>query len=180
MTSKKENSIKLIAAVSDNNVIGLANGSLPWILPGDLKHFKELTTGNTIIMGWHTWKSLGEKALPNRINIILSRKKRPLPRKREVRQIHNPMQINGLPKGWQQGDIWIIGGGQVYNSYLPMVNEMYLTFVHINVPDEDKCIKFPHIDWSKWTETEESKNSQEQTNGKVHFEFKHYVRTKFS
>lgn len=180
MTSKTGNSIKLIAAISDNDVIGLENGALPWILPGDLKHFKEITTGNTIIMGWNTWKSLGEKELPNRMNIVLSRKKRPLPRKRNIRQIHNPMQVNALQKGWQQGDIFIIGGGKVYETFLPMVDEMFLTFVHTNIPNEHKCVKFPHIDWTQWSETEESKNAKEQTNGKIHFEFKHYVRTKFS
>lgn len=177
MILKPAKSIKIIAAVSDNDVIGLENGSLPWILPSDLKHFKELTIGNTVVMGYNTWKSLGEKPLANRVNLILSRKKRPLPRKREVRQIHNPMQIFGLPKGWQQGDIWIIGGGKVYETYLPMATELYLTFVHVRIPFGEKQIKFPHVDWSEWAETEESKKSEELTNGKIHFEFKHYVRS---
>lgn len=173
--SKKEKSIKLIAALSDNDVIGLDNGELPWILPGDLRHFKDLTTGNTIVMGWNTWKSIGEKPLPNRINVILSRKVRQLPRSKWIYQIKNPIDIFKLPKHKRKGDIFIIGGGQVYSSYMSMIDEMYLTYVHLNIPYAEKHIKFPKVDWYEWTSVEDVDMSDQEENGIV-YEFRHYAR----
>jgi len=176
MSSAKEKSINLIAAVSDNDVIGLENGELPWILPGDLKHFRELTTNNTVVMGWHTWKSLGEKPLPNRMNIILSRKHRILPRSRWLKQIRYPMELFMLPKNKRPGSIWIIGGGQVYSAYLPIVQDMYLTYVHLNIPNEEKCIKFPKIHWSEWEAFEKTDHEEDFYENGINYEYKHYVR----
>ena len=177
MTSKKEKCIKLIAAVSDNDIIGTENGELPWLLPGDLAHFKNLTTNNTIVMGWNTWKSLGERPLPNRMNIILSRKERALPRSKWIYQIKKPIEILSLPKHKRLGDIWIIGGGQVYYTYLSLVKEMYLTFVHTNVPYSEKCVQFPKVNWSRWNL--ESSSEEFVENG-ISYEFKHYVRSTLS
>ena len=63
--------MELIVACTENFVIG-ANGDMPWHLPADLKHFKEMTTGNTIVMGRHTWESIGH-VLPNRTNVVVTR-----------------------------------------------------------------------------------------------------------
>jgi len=177
-SSKAENftKFKLIAAISDNDVIGLEDGGLPWVLPGDLRHFKEITQGNTILMGWKTWQSIGELPLPGRVNIILSRKPRKLPRSKWIRHIRSPMEIHSLPKKWIQGDIFIIGGGQVYQTYAGAANEMFLTFVHVNVPNEEKCIKFPHIDWTKW-KVDASSEEIYDSESKITYEFKHYVRS---
>lgn len=178
MSSTNEKSIKLIAAVSDNDVIGLENGELPWVLKSDLKRFRELTIGNTVVMGCHTWKSIGERPLPNRMNIILSRKKRILPRSKWVKQIHSPMEVFMLPKNKRPGDLFIIGGGQVYSAYLPIVQEMYLTYVHLNIPNEEKCVKFPKVHWGQWRLFENTDhNDKEYYENGINYEYRHYVRT---
>ena len=87
--------ISIIAAVSTNGIIG-KNNELPWVVPEDLKHFKEKTMGHPIIMGWNTWQSIGEKPLPGRLNIILSRQNRPIPRSKDIKLIHNFLDIKKL------------------------------------------------------------------------------------
>lgn len=174
MTLKKEKSIKLIAAVSDNGIIGLENGELPWILPGDLAHFKKITTGNTIVMGYKTWLSIGERPLPNRMNIILSRRKRILPRASNVRQIHSAMEVYSLRKDWVKGDIFIIGGGKVYSTYIMAASEMYITHVHLDIPDCNKCIKFPDIIEDNWVQKDVSDLKIENN---IEYRFVHYVKS---
>lgn len=171
MTLKVEKCIKLIAAVSNDNIIGLPDGSLPWLIPEDLKHFKDITTGNTIVMGSNTWRSIGSKPLPNRINIILSRKDNYLPRNKYVKQIYNSVDIFNLPKHKQMGDIFIIGGGQIYSTYLPLVSEMYITKVDTYIGDG---VKFASVNWNEW-KLVESSNTQYSNN--IGYSFKKYVRT---
>jgi dihydrofolate reductase len=140
--------ISIIAAVSSNGVIG-KNNELPWILPEDLKHFKEKTMGHPIIMGWNTWKSIGEKPLPGRLNVILSRQPRILPRSKDIKLIHNFLDINKFKNPY------VIGGGSVYKEYLPMANKLYITNVYKDVYGTG-CIYFPIIDndWEALSRTE--------------------------
>lgn len=164
--------IYLIAAISDNSVIGNEVNELPWILPGDLANFRKLTTGNTVVMGWNTWRSIGEKPLPNRMNIVLSRTKRKLPRSRWVKQIFSPTDIFDLPSSKRPGKIFIIGGAQTYRAYLPIVDEMYLTFVHKTINGKNN-IKFPTIDWRMF---EKVSSSEWMVENDTHYDFNHYVK----
>jgi len=116
---------KAIAALAENRVIG-AGGKIPWRLPDDLKFFKEKTLGNTVVMGRKTWDSLG-KPLPGRRNVVVSRKlaegEKSLP---GAVTVPNLEAVDALPP---QGDVWVIGGAEIYALALPRCAELYLTHV---------------------------------------------------
>lgn len=121
--------IILIAAVSDNDVIGV-NNRLPWRLPGDLKFFKMNTFHGAIVMGRKTWDSLPTRPLPNRLNIVLSR----MPRENEqdvlwCTSMHDAIHaaITVSPR------IYIIGGQDIFTQAISYVDTFILTRVHINV-----------------------------------------------
>lgn len=129
--------ISMIAAVSTNNVIGKDN-ELPWVIPEDLKHFKETTIEHPIIMGWNTWLSIGEKPLPGRLNVILSRQNRPIPRSKHIKLIHNFLDIKKFKNPF------IIGGASVYKEYLPITDKIYLTRVFKDIYG-GYCVTFPDV-----------------------------------
>lgn len=109
--------MKAILAMTPNGGIGL-NNQLPWeSLDGDLKRFKELTTGQTIVMGRSTWESLPKKPLPNRKSIVVSSSIIDLPE--GVEQIR---AIEDIPE-----DAWIIGGAKLFDSTIQLISEMHLT-----------------------------------------------------
>lgn len=124
--------IALIVAMTSQRVIGNHN-QLPWHYPEDLRYFKEKTTGHTIVMGRKTFESL-RKPLPNRRNIILTSQSLPgcesYPSKEaflEAYQAENPDP---------QEEIFIIGGAQVYESFLPDADRIYLTLIKKNYPGD--------------------------------------------
>lgn len=108
-----------IAAMSANRVIG-KDGGLPWRLPEDLKFFRTVTTGHPIIMGRKTWDSLG-RPLPNRRNIVLSRAMPPVEGAEVVRSVEE-LDALGLT-----GDVYVIGGAEIYRLLLPRCAAVYLT-----------------------------------------------------
>src|ERR1700744_2296817 len=112
---------KAIAAMSLNRVIGAGN-KIPWHLPEDFKWFKQLTTGNVIVMGRKTFESIG-RPLPNRETIILSRSQFSFP---GVRTISDLSEINPAA---ESREVFICGGGQVYAQALPLCSDLYLTLV---------------------------------------------------
>src|ERR1700733_13972528 len=112
---------KAIAAMSENGVIGRGN-RIPWHLPEDFKWFKQLTTGNVIVMGRKTFESIG-KPLPNRETIILSRSQFSHP---GVRTISDLGQID-LSTGSRE--VFICGGAEIYALALPLCSDLYLTLV---------------------------------------------------
>jgi dihydrofolate reductase len=118
--------VSLVLAVSDNGVIGRDN-QLPWHLPADLKFFKQLTTGHTVIMGRKTYDSIG-RPLPNRRNIVVSRK--------EGFEIPGVEVINSLGGALKacigEDEVFIIGGATIYAKALDLdiVDRIYLTMVH--------------------------------------------------
>ncbi len=123
--------MKLIVAVDQDNAIGWEDGRLPWRSPQDMKRFKELTTGGTVVMGRKTWDSLPAKfrPLPNRKNVILSssfQAGRTLSGDGQTWNYIN--KLTAAPAG-----SWIIGGAQVYNRALHegFVTELYITQVHV-------------------------------------------------
>ena len=143
--------ISIVVAMSENRVIGIDN-TLPWHLSADLKRFKEITTGHCIIMGRLTFESIG-KALPNRLNIVISRNKDlELP---ENVLIANSLE-NAIEVAEQEGKkIFIIGGGQIFNQALPICNKLYLTVVHKEINGD---VYFPSIKMDEWNVNWEEKN----------------------
>jgi len=112
---------KAIAAMSLNRVIGAGN-KIPWHLPEDFKWFKQLTTGNVIVMGRKTFESIG-KPLPNRETIVLSRSQFSYP---GVRTVSDLKQID---LAHEAREVFICGGGQIYAQALPLCSDLYLTLV---------------------------------------------------
>lgn len=115
------NYFKAIAAMSLNRVIGSGN-KIPWHLPEDFKWFKQLTTGNVIVMGRKTFESIG-KPLPNRETIILSRSQFSYPGVRTV------SDLSEIDLARESREVFICGGAQVYAQALPMCSDLYLTLV---------------------------------------------------
>ena len=113
--------ISIIAAVAKNMAIGHENKLLYW-LPNDLKRFKSLTTGHTIIMGRKTFDSLPKGALPNRRNVVLSRSLTELP----GAEVFPDLQT-ALASCSETEDIYIIGGESVYRQAMPLANRLCLT-----------------------------------------------------
>ena len=121
--------LKAIAASSLNRVIG-KDGDLPWHLPEDLKWFKKITSGHAILMGRKTWDSLG-RALPNRRNLVLSRSLQQVEGMEVIRSLD---ELDDLEI---EGDLFVIGGGELYKQLLPECSELYLTTVMRELSDGD-------------------------------------------
>jgi dihydrofolate reductase len=134
--------INIVVAIAANNAIG-KNNKLLWHLPKDLKHFKELTTGHTVIMGRKTYDSVG-KPLPNRRNIVVTRQNIQIDGCEVVNSLEAALE---LAKG--EAELDIIGGAEIYKQVMPLTNYVYLTIVH---QDFDADTFFPEIDYSKWQE----------------------------
>ena len=115
---------KALAAMSLNRVIGAA-GKLPWRLPDDFKWFKQMTTGQVIIMGRRTFESIG-KPLPNRTTIVLSRSSVKIP---GVETIPDLALLDPAAPGLIGRELFICGGAQVYAQALPLCSDLYLTLV---------------------------------------------------
>ncbi len=135
--------IHIIAAVAQNGAIGYQNKLIYW-LPNDLKRFKALTTGHTIIMGRKTFDSLPKGALPNRRNIVLSRSTQTLPGCEVF-----PSLDDALAHCSADEEVYIIGGASVYEQALPKADRLCLTEVHDTPVHADTF--FP--DYSQWHET---------------------------
>lgn len=132
--------IKIIAAMSKNRVIGDSN-SLIWSLPNDLKRFKQLTTGQTVIMGRKTYESIG-RPLPNRRNIIITRDENYEAIGCEiVNSLEEALLLSGE-------DCFIIGGGEIYKQSLPIADKIYLTLIQEDFKGDTS---FPELgdDWVK-------------------------------
>lgn len=133
----------IIVAISNNNVIGKDNALL-WRLSADMRFFKEKTTGHHIIMGRKTFESLGNRLLPNRTSIVISRNADyQLP---EGGILATSIE-NAIAKVKDETEAFFIGGEQIYKSALPFVDTLYITRVH-HTFDGDAF--FPEIDKSQW------------------------------
>ena len=129
MTNINYMRINIIAAVAENRAIGLGNKLIYW-LPNDLKRFKNLTTGNTIIMGRNTFLSLPKGALPNRRNIVLSRSCSSF----EGGDTYTSLD-DAVSSCNENEEVFIIGGASVYNQAISIADRLYLTEVH-DTPSE--------------------------------------------
>lgn len=142
--------ISLIAAVGKNRVIG-ANGDLPWHLPDDMKFFSKTTRGHHVLMGRKNFESIPEKyrPLPHRPNIVVTRNKA-----FEAQNVIVESSIQrGIEKAREAGEteLFIIGGGEIYNQTIALADRLYITHVNAN-PDGET--HFPEFDDAKWTKRE--------------------------
>ena len=134
--------ITIIAAVAKNRAIGYEN-KLIYRLPNDLKRFKALTTGHTIVMGRNTFLSLPKGALPNRRNIVLSRSTKELP----GCDVYTSLE-EALSHCTPDEDIYIIGGASVYRQALKMADRLCLTEVN-DTPEKADTFFPPYDDWKE-------------------------------
>ncbi len=144
--------ISIIVAADENNVIGKDN-DLIWHLPDDLKYFKNLTTGHTIIMGRRTYESIG-RPLPNRTTIIITRD---VSFKAEGCIIVHSLE-DALKNTSDKDESFIVGGEQIYKLGLPFTDRVYLTRVH-HAFDGDRA--FPELD-SNWKEVAQQKHETDE------------------
>lgn len=142
----KDSIVTLIAAISDNNIIG-QNETIPWHLKSDLQHFKHLTTGHPCIMGRKTFESL-PNPLPNRLNIVIS--------SRKIDSISNVQSVQNINQAFEFAhnmcpgkSIFICGGAQVYKDCLPFIDIMHITHVHTHVHISKNTVIFP-ISLTHW------------------------------
>jgi len=139
--------IAVIVAVAENGGIGKDNDLLCH-LPGDLKRFKELTSGHVVVMGRNTWLSLPNPPLPGRKNIVISDNKDD--------QFEGAVMVQSLQEAISQMSKdkinFIIGGGSVYRQMMPVANRFYLTRIHRSF---DADTFFPDINWNEWKKMSE-------------------------
>ena len=159
--------IALIAAVAQNGAIGNRNELIYW-LPNDLKRFKALTTGHTIIMGSNTFRSLPKGALPNRRNIVLSRKGGDFPGADSFPSLEAALaSCNG------EETVYIIGGEMLYNSAIPIADSLFITEVE-DTPDEADAF-FPAINKEQWEESERDTHTTDEKH-QYNYSFVTYTR----
>lgn len=134
--------VSMIAAIGKNNELGKSN-DLIWHFHEDMKFFKKITTGNTVVMGRKTFESL-PKVLPNRRNIVISTDK-----DLKIDGAEVCCSIDEALEICKNDNIFIIGGGKIYSEFLKYANKLYLTEIDGTCDDADTY--FPEIDKSKWT-----------------------------
>ena len=148
--------VAIIVAIAEGNAIG-KDQQLLCHMPADLKRFKALTTGHTIIMGRKTFESL-PNALPNRRNIVLSSQPK----------THFPgcEVCSSLPDALAlcagEEEVFIIGGGQVYQQALALADKLYITYIHHSFPEATTF--FPELDAAQWEETDREEHPADEKN----------------
>ena len=156
--------LTIVVAIDRNNGIGV-NNTLPWHLPEDLAHFKRTTSGHPIIMGRKTWESIG-KPLPNRTNIVISRRPGYVAPGAQVASSLD--EALALCAGRES--VMVIGGNEVFRAALPRATDLILTEIHRDYPGD---VLFPEFDRRAWKETR--RESRVAANG-IPFDFVWYAR----
>jgi dihydrofolate reductase len=147
--------ISIIVAISEDNGIGYRN-KLLWYVPEDLKRFRKLTLGHTIVMGKKTWESLPKKPLPGRKNIVITD------------DLHEIIEYSitaysiedALNKCGEEEEVFIIGGGSIYRQFMPLADRLYITHIHKKAPAD---IYFPLIDPDVWEPVEKEEHSKDNS-----------------
>ena len=159
--------ISIIVAIADNNAIGKDN-QLLWHLSEDLRRFKRLTTGHTVVMGKKTFESLPFRPLKNRRNIVLSDA-----RGEEINGCEMAYSIEEAMDMMDEGkENFIIGGGAGYRQFLPFATRLYITRVRHSFEADTF---FPEIDFSEWDLVEKQENTPDDKNP-YPFDFLTYTR----
>lgn len=152
--------VSIVVAMASNRVIGTKN-ALPWYIPEDLKKFRQITTGHAIIMGRKTFESLPH-VLPNRLHYVITRSenfKQTNPVAAESESVFvasTPEQALGMIRnridtvGDVPEEVFVIGGGEIYNQTISLTDRLYITYVKRQV---DGDTFFPEIDYTQWSET---------------------------
>lgn len=160
--------ISIIVAVADNYAIG-KKGDLLCHMPEDLKHFKAITQGHTVLMGERTFYSLPKHPLPNRRNIVLT----DVPGK----QIEGAEVVYSIPEALAavaaDEEAFVIGGGMVYRQMEPLADKLYIT--HIRHSWEDADTFFPVIDPARWQKTASELHEADEKNP-YNYEFAEYIK----
>lgn len=137
--------VTLVVAVADNGIIG-AHGGMPWHLPADLSHFKQVTMGKPVLMGRLTWDSIG-RPLPGRRNLVLTSD--PEWRAEGAQRVSSLDQALALAEAEGAEELMVIGGAAVYRLALGRAQRIYLTRIHA-APEGDT--RFPDLDADEWEE----------------------------
>lgn len=157
--------LSILVAMAKNRVIG-RNNRLPWHLPADLKHFKFLTMGQTIVMGRKTYESIG-KPLPGRANVIITRQADyEVPGAMVVHSLEDALLIcEETSTG--HSEHFIIGGEKLYRQAIKICQRMYITEIQ---RDFDGDVFFPEFDRDEWDETQRDKHiAESEDNLEYHF-----------
>ena len=162
--------ISIIVAIGENGEIG-ANNDLLWRLPDDMKRFKELTTGHTIIMGRKTFESLPKGALPNRTNVVITRNNGA---SFENCEIFNDLKA-AIDTYKNENEIFIIGGAEIYRQAMIIADKLYVTHVHNTFEKAD--VFFPDINDNEWITTS-NKTFQSDEKHLFPYTFKTYIKKK--
>lgn len=149
--------VTLVVARADNGVIGLAGG-LPWRLPEDLRRFKATTLGKPVVMGRKTFESIG-RALPGRLNIVLTRSMQFRPEDPQVRVVHDWSSARAA--AGDVAEIMVIGGAEIYALVLPEATRVVLTEVH-GEPAGDAFL--PAFDKELWQERSRERYAADERN----------------
>ena len=148
--------ITLVAAIASNNVIGKEN-SLPWNIPEDLKRFKQMTSGHTILMGRKTFDSIG-RPLPNRQNIVMTKDENF--EQEGIKVINDFDEALELIKESNE-DVFVIGGSKIYELFEPVADSLAITRI---LKDFEGDAFFPDINWDLWQIEKEEKFFDEKSN----------------
>jgi dihydrofolate reductase len=143
--------LSIIVAMDKNNVIG-KNNDLPWHLPNDLKYFKGVTQNKTVVMGRKCFESIG-RPLPNRKNIVLSRKPFIHDNVVWLPSVQDVLKLNG--------DIFIIGGAQIYEQFLPYASKLYITKIE---HEFDGDTFFPRVNLDEWKQVSYKQGIKDEKN----------------
>lgn len=137
--------LSIIAAIAENGIIG-KDGTLPWHLPADLKYFRRVTSGHTVIMGRKNYEDIG-RPLPNRVNIVLSQDAGFRAQGCLVASsIEQAIALAG-----DESEIFFIGGAQVYEQILPRAHRLYLSRIHGRIEGDTYFPKFDERAWQRTT-----------------------------
>ncbi len=149
--------ISMISAMAENRVIGYKN-TLPWHLPADFTWFKEKTKGKTVVMGLNTFKSIGEKPLPNRKHIILHHDANyVLPEN----CVLATSLSQALELGKDEEELMICGGASIYTQFLPHANRLYLTYIDHTFEGDTY---FPEFNMAEWKEVSRENHQPDEKN----------------
>lgn len=162
-------SIAVIAAVASNGVIGGVNG-VPWTLPDDLRHFRRLTTGHTVVMGRRTWDRIG-KPLPDRQNIVVSQTTALQAGAERAHSLRQACQMSSL-----KDPIFVIGGSRLYEEALVVASKLFLTEINRAF---DGDVLFPQYEREDWIEIARKRNTCVQP-VPFTFDFVEYVRSRLN
>lgn len=150
--------LSMIVAVAENGAIGRKNALL-WDLPRDMKHFRETTSGHAVIMGQRTFESIG-RPLPKRLNIVVTNV--PGLKIEGCTVVHSPEEAIEAARASGETEAFVIGGGMIYKTMLPMVDRVYFTRVHVAPQDADSF--FPPFPTEEWKEVKREEFPADQEN----------------